>query len=60
MAMLLALLDTGAGKQFIREELLPSDTVRSVRKENVPIMRDANKNILSLRGTARLEIQLGP
>lgn len=54
MARLLAVLDPRVVPKFIREDLLPAETFKSIRKETVPIIREANRRKLSLMSTVKL------
>ena len=60
MRTVLAILDTGAGPNLVRESLLPKDwqSVAS-QKDAYPVIRDANGRKLSIEGVVQLNIDLG-
>ena len=60
MHTVLAVLDTGAGPNLVRESLLPKDWRRLAGKQDVyPLIRDANGRRLNVEGVVQLNLDLG-
>lgn len=55
----LAVLDTGAGPNFIRLSELQSDEQARIQEACLPDIRDANKRPIKSLGTIKLVVQLG-
>lgn len=54
-----AVLDTGAGLNFVAQEALPEEALNHLRREAVVPVQDANGRPLECIGTADLVVQLG-
>eukprot|EP00171_Calliarthron_tuberculosum_P022177 IDg22177t1 len=55
----LAILDTGAGRNFIRLSAIPRNWYNSIKEGPVPDIRDANKRPIQVVGAISLCVQLG-
>ena len=55
-----AVLDTGAGPNFVRESLLPPDWRKySTDASDIPSIRDANNRRLKVSGVVRMYVDIG-
>ena len=60
MHTVLAVLDTGAGPNLVRESLLPKDWRRlAIRQDAYPVIRDANGRKLNVEGVVQLNLDIG-
>lgn len=48
-------MDTGAGPTFINDNVLPAEILKNMKRETLPVRKDANKLGAAMRGTIRMK-----
>lgn len=55
----LSVLDTGAGANFMHENVLRPELLKQVKTEDIPLIRETNKHRLMMGRTIRIRVPLG-